>query len=182
MKNLKLINGLILVFSITVSCALTVEEEQVKETKHFDILFDVEEQGSGVYNLNFTVELDSGYYFVSPHSNGHHQRLLFSIENTDSLILDGELSEFPRTFEEYDDLSGKLGRYARETTKYSQNLKINTENDFELSGLIWFEVRPICQPYEIEFTISCQSGKLEVSKKGEILSNYPTFWDLKRVD
>lgn len=152
------------------------------EEEHFDIKFEIEEMQNEQYSLIFTFELDSGYYFVSPNSNAHHQVLIFSIEDTDSLLMNGVLIESPRTFEEYDVLSNKGGEYVRETTKYYQDLMVNSENDFEVSGLIWFELLPTCQPYEIEFIISHSSGKLEVSKTSTTTSSYPTFWDKKRVD
>lgn len=141
-----------------------------------------EGQGMKMNILTFTVELDSGCYFVSPHSSGYHQRLIFSIEDTDSLLLNDVLLESPQTFEEYGDISNKRGGFVRETTTYYQNVIVNSQNDFEVSGLIWFEVRPVCQPYEIEFIISHSSVRLEVDKTTTTISNYPTFWDLKRVD
>lgn len=132
--------------------------------------------------LTFEMAIDSGYYFVSPHSEGWHQRLIFSIEDTDSLLLAGELIELPRTWEEYDYLSGKVGNFVRKNTTYSQNLKVDTQNDFEVVGLIWFEMRPNCQPYEIRFVISNKSGKLMIEEKSISTSGYPIFWDKKRVD
>lgn len=156
--------------------------QHLDEDRHFEITFEMDQEKDKEASLSFEIALDSGYYFVSPHSEGWHQRLIFSIENTDSLLLAGELIELPETREEYDNLSEKEGNFVRKNTTYSQNLTVDTQNDFEVAGLIWFEMRPNCQPYEIRFVVSNNSGKLMIEKKSISTSDYPTFWDQKRVD
>lgn len=152
------------------------------ESTHFEITFDINQGENAKASLIFEIALDSGYYFGSPHSKGHHQRLIFSIENTDSLLLDGELIEYPKTREEYDYLSDKQGKFVRVKTTYSQNLTIGSQNDFEVLGLVWLAMLPSYQPYEINFTITNKSGQLMVENISISTSDYPTFWDKKRVD
>lgn len=156
--------------------------QQPDEGRHFEITFDIDQEENGEASLTFEVALDSGYYFVSPHSEGFHQRLIFSIENTGSLLLNGGLIEDPLTGEGYDRLSDKQGRFVRENTTYNQNLIIDSQNDFEVSGLIWLEMRPSAHPYEIKFVVSNKSGKLMIEKTSTSSSGYPTFGDKKRVD
>lgn len=152
------------------------------EGRHFEITFEIDQELSGEASLTFEIVIDSGYYFVSPHSEGFHQRLRFSIEDTDSLLLNGELIEYPLTLEEYDNLSDKHGKFAWKNTTYIQNLIIGSQNDFEVSGLIWLEMLPNGQPYEVRFVVSNKSGKLTIEKTSTSTSDYPTFWDKKRVD
>jgi hypothetical protein len=158
------------------------QHKHSNEGRHFEITFDIDQEKNGEASLTFEIAVDSGYYFVSPHSEGFHQRLIFSIENSDSLLLNGQLNEYPKTWEEYDKLSDKLGRFVRENTAYNQNLTIGSKNDFEVSGLIWLEISPNGQPYEIRFVITNRSRKLMIEKKSISSSGYPTFWDKKRVD
>lgn len=164
------------------ACYPSQYEHTTDEGKHFEITFDIDQEKNREASLSFEVAIDSGHYFVSPHSEGFHQRLIFSIEDTDSLLLTSELIEYPLTSEEYDKLSDKKGKFVRENTTYKQHLIINAQNDFEVSGLIWLEMLPNGQPYEIRFVVSNRSGKLMIEETSTLTSGYPTFWDKKRVD
>tara|TARA_R110002050_G_scaffold109799_2_gene221497 strand:- start:18077 stop:18637 length:561 start_codon:yes stop_codon:yes gene_type:complete len=176
----KSILAVLVIFSLT-TC-VSPQYQQTDEGRHFEITLGIDQEKNGEASLTFEIALDSGYYFVSPHSEGFHQRLLFSIEDTDSLLLNSELIENPKTKEEYDKESGKVGNFVRVKTTYLQKLIIGSQNDFEVSGLIWLAISPIHQPYEIRFVISNRSGKLMIEKKRISTSGYPTFWDKKRVD
>ena len=167
---------------LSISSCYTSEYSVSDESKHFEIDFTIEQNENMEGILTFDIKLDSGYYFVSPHSQGIHQRLIFSIENTDNILLNGNLIEHPTSLEEFDQLSEKKGKFVRENTVYKQKLTIKSGNDFDVSGLIWLEIRPNCQPYEISFIISNKSGKLKVENSKLIASGYPTFWDMKRID
>jgi hypothetical protein len=158
------------------------QHQHLDEDRHFETTFDIVQEKNGEASLTFKVAIDSGYYFVSPHSEGFHQRLRFSIEDTDGLLLNGELIEYPLTLEEYDNLSDKQGKFAWKNTTYIQNLIIGSQNDFEVSGLIWLEMLPNSQPYEVRFVVSNKSGKLTIEKTSTSTSGYPTFYDKKRVD
>ena len=167
---------------LSLTACYSSQYQDSDEGRHFEITFDIDQEKNGEASLTFEFTIDSGYYFVSPHSEGFHQRLIFSIEDTDSLLLNGELIEYPLAREEYDKLSDKQGKFVRENTTYNQNLIIGSQNDFEVSGLIWLEMRPNCQPYEIRFVVSNRSGKLMIEKTSTSTSSYPTFWDKKRFD
>lgn len=167
---------------LSISSCYTSEYNVSDDYKHFEINFTIDQNENMEGVLTFDIKLDSGYYFVSPHSEGFHQRLIFSIENTHNILLNGKLTEYPKSLEGLDQLSGKKGNFVRENTVYKQNLTIKSEDDFDVSGLIWLEIRPNCQPYEISFIISNKSGKLKIENTNISLSGYPTFWDMKRVD
>lgn len=167
---------------LSISSCYTSEYNVSDDYKHFEINFTVDQNENMEGVLTFDIKLDSGYYFVSPHSEGFHQRLIFSIENTDNILLNGKLTEYPKSLEGLDQLSGKKGNFVRENTEYKQDLTIKSEDDFDVSGLIWLEIRPNCQPYEISFIISNKSGKLKIENTNISSSGYPTFWDMKRVD
>lgn len=155
------------------------EYQASDENRHFDIAFDIQQNNSGVASLTFDLSPDVDYYFVSPHSKGHHQLLRFSMEDSQLLSFNGALIESPPTQEEYDELSDKQGSFVRQKTRYRQKLTIHSQDDFEVPGLIWFEIRPDCQPYEIRFVVVQQAQQLRVDRIEISTSGYPTFWDKK---
>ncbi|MFK8045935.1 MAG: hypothetical protein AB8B72_10605, partial [Crocinitomicaceae bacterium] len=148
----------------------------------FNVSFAIEEAETGEMTLVFEITTDSGYYFVSPHSEGLLQRLIFSTANTEYLSLTGELVERPLTWQEVDGRSGKKGRFVRKQTTYYQSINVKTETNFNVAGLIWLEILPSNQPYEVGFLVSKQAGKLTVEKISIQESSYPTFSDKKRLD
>ncbi|MFK8036698.1 MAG: hypothetical protein AB8B74_00280 [Crocinitomicaceae bacterium] len=165
-------------------CLVACHSSQHKHSnnRHFEITFRIDQEKNREASLIFEIALDSGYYFVSPSSDGFHQRMIFSIEDTDNLLLNGKLIEFPLPWDEFDKLSDKQGKFVRENTTYKQNVIMGSQNNFEVSGLIWLEMHPDYQPYEIRFVVSNTSGKLVVEETSTTASGYPTFSDKKRVD
>ena len=87
--------------------------------------------------------------------------------------------EIPQSQEAYDQVSDKEGNFVRQDTRYRQEFTIHSQDDFEVPGLIWLEIRPDCQPYEIRFVIAQQSQQLRVDHVEISASSYPTFWDKK---
>jgi len=55
-------------------------------------------------------------------------------------------------------------RFVRENTVYKQNIKLLSEEDFEVSGLIEFLLEPICKPYSVEFMLTYNAGTMRVEK------------------
>ncbi len=172
---------LLLVLLSVITCDWS---ESGNELEHypFEIRFDTQKDEMGQAFLSFTIDLDSGKYYVSPHSGGFHQRLIFSLEETDSLFLLGDLVEYPKTYNDYDSLSDKEGRFVREKTTFLQRMTVSSQNNFKVSGLIWLGMLPGEQPFEINFILSQQSGKLEIENIKRKVSDYPSFWDNKRLD
>jgi hypothetical protein len=150
--------------------------------RHFDISIAIKKLSSNQISLHFTIDLDTGYYYVSPHTNGHHQRLIFSIEKSNALIYSGDLMETPAARESYDEISNKSGKFVRKKTEYQQLLDLPSSDDFSVKGMIWLEIRPVLQPYEIHFNIQQKNGILTIDNLQIILSDYPTFFDNKRLD
>lgn len=165
---------------LIISCTPPIEDSAAN--RHFEINFEIHQQNDEMAALTFELVPDPEYYLVSPHSEGFHQRLIFSIENNDQLLLDGDLIEAPKTEREYDKLTDKEGSFVREPTTYKQNLIVNTQNDFEVDGLIWLEILPNGQAYEIHFVLSYRSRKLSIKHVRISTSDYPSFWDKKKLD
>ncbi|MBD3638602.1 MAG: hypothetical protein HUJ25_14710 [Crocinitomicaceae bacterium] len=172
----------ILLAVVFVACDSPQDKEETTDKNYFEITFGIDQEKNEEATLTFEIALDSGYYFLSPHTEGLGQRLLFSVLDTDNLLLDGELEEYPKPREEFDELTGKQGKFVRKNTTYNQNLIVNSSDDFEVSGLIWLEILPVYQPYQVSFVISHKSGELEIEEISTSVTGYPTFWDKKRID
>jgi len=74
------------------------------------------------------------------------------------------LIEIPSSVQEYDPILEEEVRFVRESTTYKRNLTIVQQDDFEVSGLVWFVLEPSCVPFQVEFIISKQAGEMSVIK------------------
>ena len=147
----------------------TVESKKMDEP--FNIIMQMNKINGEHYSLSATIELDSGSYVISPYSTDDFY-LPFSmvINDTSALIVQGDLSETPASVEEHDPYLNLSIKVVRVNTTYQQHLKIASKDDFEVAGLIEFLLEPSCVPYDVEFTISSRSGKLEVKKTKTFIS------------
>lgn len=137
----------------------------------FDIILQIDKITDEHYRLSATIELDSGTYIISPFSrDGFYSYFDMVISDNSALITQGDLSETPVSVEEYDDIIDLPVRLVRETTTYTQKLKVVSKDDFEVSGLVEFLLEPSCVPYDVEFTITSRSGKLDVQKTKTFIS------------
>lgn len=141
-----------------VSIALQGEET-------FDIDLQLDELKDGKYNLGVTIKLDGESYVVSPYSEdsiyGHFN---ISIPETAHFVIENDLLEIPNSVREFDPIIEMPVNFVRENTTYRQQIKVLSKDDFEVTGVIWFLLEPICIPYEVEFVLSHRSGKMEVKK------------------
>lgn len=174
---------LFLLFSISASTAncqsnmtnATVKNDQFKITEYnFDIKLQIDKEDKDQYILAATIDLCKDCFVVSPFSEdetyGHFD---ISIAKTSNLIADDLLLEIPSSMEEFDPILNRQVKFVRINTTYQQKIKVLTEDDFEISGLIWFVLEPSCVPYDVEFTLSYRSGIMEIKKtKTSISKSY----------
>jgi len=170
----------ILTLCLTYSCASA--ESEANEQEPFTVDFTTEHLDSNHFLIEFTIRLDSSNYYVSPHSSGHHQRLQFSLFPSRNFKLIEPLKENPIAQYSFDQISEKSGHFVYETTHFSQELSIMSDSSFSTPGLIWIEMRPTCQPYEITFQLNYVDEQLYITDVQIKTSNYPNFEDNKRLD
>jgi len=131
----------------------------------FDISLQIEEVENDNYFLSAALTLDSGAYVISPFSQdtsyGHFD---MSIEDSDNLIPDGGLIESPRSVAEYDPILEMPVNFVRKNTVYKQKLSLDTDDDFEVSGMVFLLIEPKCAPYEVKFKIAYHEGEMRVQK------------------
>jgi len=141
-------NTLTLLF-ICLNIACGTKIKQVKEAVNtqvviidnasFNIEFQIEEKETGVYSLATILELDSGSYVISPFSeDDFYGPFQISILDSTYLFVDESLIEIPQSVEENDPYINVPVRFVRENTVYKQNIKLLSEEEFEVSGLIEF--------------------------------------------
>lgn len=139
------------------------EASLIEET--FDIILQIDQIDKEHFNLEVNFKLDSGSFIISPFStDGFYGPTNISIEKYNSHIIEGLLLETPTSIEEFDPIIEKQVKFVRKNTTYKQKLKLIEEDDFQVSGTIWFVIEPICIPYEVVFVISHNSGKIKVNK------------------
>jgi len=135
--------------------------EQVAEP--YDLEFKLEGTKKDGYKIVVEFKPHGGSYTASPLSNNDFTGLFtISLEENDLLSLVGDYEEYPPSEETTDSFSGQPVNWVREHTCYKRLLKLKTEQDFEVSGLVSFTIEPLCTFEEIPFTLSYQSGELTI--------------------
>ncbi len=131
----------------------------------YDIELSIEKIGNNGYQLVTEIILKNDSYFVSPHSKvAYKGRFSSGLQKNANLEMTNNIIEIPRSVEEIDPhpfVNGPVN-WVRENTTYTQPLKLNTNSDFEVSGLIKFTIEPRCSLEKIGYTIRYKSGNMTV--------------------
>lgn len=180
-----LIFGLLLV-SINYNCAEVKAQETAANTKtadssytkqlmrfsdelmHEDPLYNsfirIDQEKDGAFMLSVQMVLKKDSYFVSPNEqkdfSGKFSIVLTKPEN---LISSGTITETPLS--KIDENQGFV-KWVRENTIYRQNLKVLSNENFEVYGYLQFTIEPRCTLEKIPFILSYQDGKLSVKLDG----------------
>ena len=142
-----------------------------KADNPFDIKLEIEKVSDNEYELAATIELEKGSYVISPYSEDDiYLHFEIAIPKNDYLTTGDKLTEIPVSIPEIDPILNIPVRFVRGTTTYKQKIKVNTSEDFEVSGLVEFLVEPSCIPYDVEFTAAFNSGILKVKKTKTYIS------------
>lgn len=137
------------------------------ETKDepYDLKLQIERSENGQYRLVATIDLFNGSYTASPLSNNDFTGLFtISLEDNEAMTLDEAIEETPRSVETLDPFENVPVNWVREKTTYKRILHIDTQDDFEVSGLVSFTIEPRCTFEKIPFTISYASGELTLQQ------------------
>lgn len=152
-------------FSTTQPQKVVQVEEVALIDSSFDILFQTEKIGQGRFRLATTIELSDSSYVISPYSQDNvYGHINISLRDHRNLIVGESLQEIPNSVEEYDPILEEPVRFVRENTTYQQALQIVKDEDFDISGSVWFVLEPSCVPYEVEFIISYHAGEMTIEK------------------
>ncbi len=131
----------------------------------YDLELTIEKTENNTYQLVTDIVLKNDAYFVSPHSKvASTGRYTSGLQKNKYIKMIETILETPRSVEEIEQ-TPKGNNYVnlvRENTTYKQPLEINSEMDFEVSGLIKFTIEPKCALEKIPFVITYKDGDMSV--------------------
>ncbi|TYA59001.1 hypothetical protein [Formosa maritima] len=135
---------------------------------HLDLKIEDTETDSQKLVLFITLKGDA--HFVSPNAKKDFKgKFNMSLDENSYIETLGKLIEIPLSVEEIIDphhyVNGVVN-WVRENTTYKLPLKVLTDKDFEVTGLIRFTIEPRCSLEEIPFIISQKSEELSVRLSG----------------
>ncbi len=150
----------------------TPQDVSEVEELTFELIMDLEKLETNNYNLLATMKLDEGAYYASPYSNNSFSGLFnIEIDQNENVTIGDTLIESPFPPEVDDQFSTEKVRWVNEDTNYEQLLTVNSQDNFEVTGVVSFVVEPVCNRYEVAFNILGQSGELSISQEEPVIAN-----------
>lgn len=121
------------------------------------------------HDLIIDMRLKNGGFFVSPNAVRHFSgKFTVAIEDNEAFDLLGSINESPLSVEEIDShpyVNGAIN-WVKESTIYTQKIKLKTVEDFEVKGYIQFTIEPACTLEKIPFIIKKNKGELKFDLLG----------------
>ncbi len=131
----------------------------------YDIFIDIKKIKSNNYNLVVKMELNNGSIYISPNSvRDFKGKFSLKINESDKFEKTSNLIEKPLSVETYDYhpfVQGNVN-WVKNNTTYTQKLKLNSEENFKVSGYIQFTIEPRCTLEKIPFVIIHEKGKMKI--------------------
>ena len=104
-------------------------------------------------------------WIVSPlEKNYPYGEMTIDFDKNDHFVLLDSINESPSSIFKSDPLWKNEYKVIKGETVLKQKIRLLSNNDFEVTGHIFFMLEPICKPNEIEFKISNTAGKITVKK------------------
>ena len=112
--------------------------------------------------LQFTVSLENNWHIYSQHTDENGPiGLSFSFDKTDDYTLVGNVAE-PKPHEEFDEMFKCTIRSFSGTIVFRQKIKINTTNDFKVTGIMSYQLcndGSCIAPEDIDFSFNVKGAK-----------------------
>lgn len=119
----------------------------------YDLKLSVEDAGNGEYRLVSVIDFHNGAFIASPLSNKNFKgSFKIVMRENEKIAMDDVFEEIPRSVERIDQF-GNLVNWVSERTTYKRTFKINSQEDFKVSGIVSFTIEPTCTFEEIPFEI-----------------------------
>jgi hypothetical protein len=145
---------------------------EAAESLTFGIKMDLEKLSENEYNLITTVDLEEGAYFASPYIElSLKGKFNIDYDQNEYFTIADSLIESPQCVQSYDRFSDKMVKWVKEETRYTQQLTLNTKDDFTVDGIVSLVVEPVCSRYEIAFELSSKSGELSIYQSAPVVAN-----------
>lgn len=129
----------------------------------YTVKFRTNSIDNNLHNLIIDMRLNDGGHFVSPNAKRDFSgKFTVIMDDNDTFELIGDLIESPLSVEEIDlhpFVNGPIN-WVKENTTYTQQIKLNVTNDFEVKGYIQFTIEPACTLEKVPFIIKQNDGDL----------------------
>ena len=116
--------------------------------------------------LQFTVSLENNWHIYSQHTDENGPiGLSFSFDKTNDYTLVGNVAE-PKPHEEFDEMFKCTVRSFSGTVVFRQKIKINTTNDFKVTGIMSYQLcndGSCIAPEDIDFSFNVKGAKATVA-------------------
>lgn len=144
--------------------------------QEFDVNFRLDELKGDKYSLSVSLQFENEAFVISPFSQDSvYGHLSLTIPPSENLVINKSLTEIPPSIPEIDPIINQPVRFVKDHTTYQKALKVISQNDFKVSGVVEFVLEPICVPYDVHFTIIQKDGKMKVEKTSSIISSEYKF-------
>lgn len=134
-------------------------------TEFYELKFKLNNVEGDIYNLILDMELKDGSFFVSPNAKRDFTgKFKVIIDDNGKLKKLGNLIETPLSVEEFDlhpFVNGHVN-WVRENTTYKLRLQLQSDEDFEVPGIIQFTIEPSCSLEKIPFFIKYSNGAIKI--------------------
>jgi hypothetical protein len=143
-----------------------VHQQSQKVDQLHDVKLQIEETADDEQNIVIYMYLSS-CQFSSPHlSERFSGQFTVSLQDNERLVVESQLIASPLRIEEPDihNLDEGLATWFQVNTTHEHQLKVISQGDFEVSGLVSVDIERSGVSKEVEFVITSRSGKLTIKK------------------
>ena len=122
-----------------------------------------------LHTLIIAIDLFNGAHFISPNAKRDFKgKFTILLEPNPYYELSDHLKEFPLSIEEHDPhpFTNGVVNWVRQNTVYSQKFNINSQDSFEIKGLIQFTIEPRCSLEKVPFLIKVTDGMVTAQLTG----------------
>ncbi|MBR5777802.1 MAG: thioredoxin family protein [Bacteroidales bacterium] len=124
--------------------------------------YEVKSISDNEAELQFTVSLENNWHIYSQHTDENGPiGLSFNFDKTNDYTLVGNVAE-PKPHEEFDEMFKCTVRSFSGTVVFRQKIKINTSNDFKVTGIMSYQLcndGSCIAPEDIDFSFNVKGAK-----------------------
>ena len=128
--------------------------------------YEVKSISDNEAELQFTVSLENNWHIYSQHTDENGPiGLSFNFDKTNDYTLVGNVAE-PKPHEEFDEMFKCTVRSFSGTVVFRQKIKINTTNDFKVTGIMSYQLcndGSCIAPEDIDFSFNVKGAKATVA-------------------
>lgn len=144
----------------------TKTDARIDKTKSiynpYQLQVNMDENDKNSFTINVLLKMDDGCYISSHFASGMKGRFQVIMDENSFLTMDKVIIEEPKYKMELFKWSEDSVKIVRQNTTYRQDVKLLSQEDFEVKGTIQFVIEPKCTMERNTFVISRRNGKMKV--------------------